>query len=194
MAKMGSESTARLLLPYYPFLLLLPLGFWSLPSTATRKLAPFFTLLCSTVLVGLILSPARPLFPVQKLLTMMGNSPQFNRVREVYQTYSQRDNCWDPILTTLPPNIETLGFFSHGDDLEAPLWKPFGLRRILSADEKDITMNDLPRSEVWLARRSIAELLKSNTEWQIHWKEVSAQSVVQKASVGPEDWALFLPR
>jgi hypothetical protein len=55
-------------------------------------------------------------------------------------------------------------------------------------------MNDLPRSEVWLARRSIAELLKSNTEWQIHWKEVSAQSVVQKASVGPEDWALFLPR
>jgi hypothetical protein len=194
MAKMGSESTARLLLPYYPFILLLPLGFWSLPSTATRKLAPFFTLLCSTVLVGLILSPARPLFPVQKLLTMMGNSPQFNRVREVYQTYSQRDNCWDPILTTLPPNIETLGFFSHGDDLEAPLWKPFGLRRILSADEKDITMNDLPRSEVWLARRSIAELLKSNPEWQIHWKEVSAQSVVQKASVGPEDWALFLPR
>ena len=63
MGKMGSESTARLLLPYYPFLFLLPLGFWSLPSGTLRKLAPFFTLLSSTVLIGLILSPARPSVP-----------------------------------------------------------------------------------------------------------------------------------
>jgi len=125
---------------------------------------------------------------------MMGNSPQFNRVREVYQTYSQRDNCWDPILTTLPPNIETLGFFSHGDDLEAPLWKPFGLRRILSADEKDITTNDLPSAGAWLARRPIAEFLQSNHEWQLHWREAGIQSIAQKASVGGEEWALFLPR
>jgi hypothetical protein len=194
MAKMGSESTARLLLPYYPFLLLLPLGFWRLPSGALRKLAPLFTLLCSTALVGLILSPARPLFPVHKLLTIMGDSHRLIRVREVYQAYRQRANCWDPILTIVPPDIKTLGFFSHGDDLEAPLWRPFGMRKIVSSGEKDITVSGLPHADAWLARRSVAESLKANPEWQIHWKEIGAQSITQKASVGREEWAVFLAR
>jgi len=194
MAKMGSESTARLLVPYYPFLLLLPLGFWRLPSGALRKLAPFFTLLCSTALVGLILSPARPLFPVHKLLTIMGDSHRLIRVREVYQAYRQRANCWDPILAIVPPDIKTLGFFSHGDDLEAPLWRPFGMRKIVSTDEKDITVGGLPHADAWLARRSVAESLKANPQWQIHWKEIGAQSITQKASVGREEWAVFLAR
>ena len=194
MAKMGSESTARLLLPYYPFLLLLPLGFWRLPSGTLRKLAPLFTLLCSTALVGLILSPARPLFPVQKLLTSIGDSPRFARVSAVYLAYLQRGTCWDPILATLSPNIKTLGFFSHGDDLEGPLWKPFGLRKIVSTGEKAISVTGLPPADAWLARRQVAELLKANPEWQIHWKEMGAQSINQKASVGGEEWALFLRR
>ena len=194
MAKMGSESTARLLLPYYPFLFLLPLGFWSLTSGTLRKLAPIFAFLSSTALVSLMLSPARPLFPVQKLLTSVGDSPRFARVSAVYQAYLQRGTCWEPILTIIPPNIKTLGFFSHEDDLEAPLWRPFGLRKIISKGETDITLSDLPHADAWLARRPIAEFLKSNPEWQIHWKEIGAQSIAQKASVGAEAWALFLPR
>ena len=194
MAKMGSESTARLLLPYYPFLFLLPLGFWRLPSETLRKLAPIFAFLSSTSLVGLILSPARPLFPVQKLLTSIGDSPRFARVSAVYQAYLQRGTCWDPILATMSPNIKTLGFFSHGDDLEAPLWRPFGLRKILSTDEKNIKVSGLPHADAWLARRPIAESLKSNPEWQIHWKEIGAQSITQKASVGGEEWSIFLAR
>jgi len=194
MAKMGSEATARLLLPFYPLLFLLPLGFWSLPSGTLRKLAPFFTLLSSTVLVGLILSPARPLFPVQKLLTLMGDSPRFARVCQVYQAYMQRGTCWDPILTIVPPDVKTLGFFSHEDDLEAPLWKPFGLRKVRTTGEKDITVSALPHADAWLARRPIAEFLKSNSEWQLHWKEIGAKSIAQKASVGAEEWALFFPR
>lgn len=194
MAKMGSESTARLLLPYYPFLLLLPLGFWSLTSGTLRKLGPLFTLLCSTALVGIFLCPARPLFPVQKFLTLIGDNPRFARVSSVYQTYIQRGTCWDPILTIVPPDIKTLGFFSHGDDLEAPLWRPFGLRKIVSTGEKNIKVSGLPHADAWLARRPIAEFLKANPEWQIHWKEIAAQSITQKASVGGEEWAIFLAR
>ena len=194
MAKMGSESTARLLLPYYPFFLLLPLGFWRLPSGTLRKLAPLFTLFCSTALIGLFLCPARPLFPIQKFLTLIGDNPRFARVSSVYQTYIQRGTCWNPILTIVPPDIKTLGFFSHGDDLEAPLWRPFGLRKIVSTGEKDITVSGLPHADAWLARRPIAEFLKANPEWQIHWKEIGAQSIAQKASVGVEEWAVFLPR
>jgi hypothetical protein len=194
MAKMGSESTARLLLPYYPFLLLLPLGFYRSPKQPIPKIRWAFLFFASWVIVPLILSPARPLFPVQKLLTFMGDSPRFARVRQVYQAYMQRGTCWDPILTILPPNIKTLGFFSHGDDLEAPLWRPFGLRKIVSTGEKDITVSGLPHADAWLARRPIAEFLKSNPEWQLQWKEIGAKSIAQKASVGAEEWALFLAR
>ena len=194
MAKMGSESTARLLLPYYPFLLLLPLGFYRFPKQPIPKIRWVFLFFASWVIVPLVLSPARPLFPVQKLLTSIGDSPRFARVSAVYQAYRQRSNCWDPILNILPPDIKTLGFFSHGDDLEAPLWKPFGLRKIISTGEQDITVCGLPHADAWLARRQIAEFLKSNPEWQIHWKEIDPKSIAQKASVGAEEWSLFLPR
>ena len=194
MGKMGSESTARLLLPYYPFLFLLPLGFWSLPSGTLRKLAPFFTLLSSTVLIGLILSPASPLFPVQKLLTSIGDNPRFTRVCDVYQAYRQRSNCWDPILTILPPDIKTLGFFSHGDDLEAPLWRPLGRRKIISISQEDFDLNNLPSSQAWLARRSVGALIQLNPSWNSNWILGGSISITQKASVGPEEWTLFLLR
>jgi hypothetical protein len=48
-------------------------------------------------------------------------------------------------------------------------------------------------ADAWLARRPIAEFLKANTEWQIHWKEIGAQSTAQKASVGDKEWVFFLP-
>jgi hypothetical protein len=194
MAKMGSESTARLLLPYYPFLLLLPLGFYRSPKQPIPKIRWVFLFFASWVIVPMVLSPARPLFPVQKLLTSIGDSPQFARVRQVYQTYMQRGTCWDPILNIIPPDIKTLGFFSHGDDLEAPLWKPYGQRKIISRGEKDITLSGLPHADAWLARRPIAEFLKSNPDWQIHWKEIDSKLITQKASVGAEEWSLFLPR
>ena len=194
MAKMGSESTARLLLPYYPFLILLVLGFYRFPKQPIPKIRWVFLFFASWVIVPMVLSPARPLFPVQKLLTSIGDNPRFTRVCDVYQAYRQRSNCWNPILKILPPDIKTLGFFSHGDDLEAPLWKPYGQRKIISRGEKDITVSGLPHADAWLARLPIAEFLKSNPEWQIHWKEIDSRLITQKASVGAEEWSLFLPR
>jgi hypothetical protein len=194
MAKMGSESTARLLLPYYPFFLLLPLGFYRSPKRPIPKIRWVFLFFASWVIVPLVLSPARPLFPVQKLLTFMGDSPRFARVRQVYQAYMQRGTCWDPILTILPPNIKTLGFFSHGDDLEAPLWKPLGRRKIISISQEDFDLNNLPSSQAWLARRSVANLIQLNPSWNSKWIFGGSIFITQKASVGPEEWNLFLAR
>jgi hypothetical protein len=55
-------------------------------------------------------------------------------------------------------------------------------------------VSGLPHADAWLARRQIAEFLKANPEWQIHWKEIGAQSIAQKASVVGKEWALFLHR
>jgi len=194
MAKMGSEATARLLLPYYPFLLLLPLGLYRSPNQPIPKIRWAFLFFASLVIVPLILSPARPLFPIQKLLTLIGDNPRFTRAASVYQTYMQRGTCWDPILTILPPDIKTLGFFSHGDDLEAPLWKPLGRRKIISISEEDFDLNNLPISEAWLLRRSVADLAQLNHSWNSKWIFGGSISITQKASVGPEEWTLFFFR
>jgi len=194
MAKMGSESTARLLLPYYPFLLLLPLGFYRSPKQPIPKIRWIFLFFASWVILPLILSPARPLFPVQKLLTSLGDNPRFTRVCDVYQAYRQRSNCWDPILTIVPPDIKTLGFFSHGDDLEAPLWKPLGRRKIISISQEDFDLNNLPSSQAWLARRSVANLIQLSPSWNSKWIFGGSIFITQKASVGPEEWTLFLLR
>lgn len=194
MAKMGSESTARLLLPYYPFLFLLPLGFRHLPVCTIRKWAPAFFLFSSSALVGLIASPARPLFPKERLLNMVGKDARFCRLRIVYETYIHRPRCWDPILAILPPGVQTLGFFSHEDDLEAPLWRPYSIRRIVSADENHPQFHQLPSAQAWLARRSIAQKLQSIAQWDQSWRVVGSSSITQKAAVGPEEWVLFLPR
>lgn len=194
MAKMGSESTARLLLPYYPFLLLLALGFYRSPKQPIPKIRWIFLFFASWVILPLILSPARPLFPVQKLLTSLGDNPRFTRVCDVYQAYRQRSNCWDPVLTILPPDIETLGFFSHGDDLEAPLWRPLGRRKIISISQEDFDLNNLPSSQAWLARRSVGALIQLNPSWNSKWILGGSISITQKASVGPEEWTLFLLR
>jgi len=194
MAKMGSESTARLLLPYYPLLLLLPLGFWRLPSRMARRGAPAFFLFAAPVILGLIASPARPLFPVEKLLTMIGKDPRFSRLRVVYETYGQRARCWDPLLGLLPPGIQTLGIFSHEDDLEAPLWKPYCGRQVVCANENHRSTHPLPWAQAWLARRPIAQKLQSSPQWDRCWRVAGSSSITQKASVGPEEWVLFLPR
>jgi hypothetical protein len=194
IAKMGSESTARLLLPYYPFLLLFVLGFYRFPKQPIPKIRWVFLFFASWVIVPLVLSPARPLFPVQKLLTSIGDNPRFTRACDVYQAYRQRSNCWDPILNILPPDIKTLGFFSHGDDLEAPLWRPFGRRKIISISEENFDLNNLPTSQAWLARRSVATLIQLNPSWNSKWIFGGSIPITQKASVGPEEWTLFLAR
>jgi hypothetical protein len=106
----------------------------------------------------------------------------------------RRGTCWDPILTILPPDIKTLGFFSHGDDLEAPLWRPLGRRKIISISEEDFDLNNLPISEAWLLRRSVADLAQLNPLWNSKWIFGGSISITQKASVGPEEWTLFFSR
>lgn len=194
MAKMGSESTGRLLLPYYPFLFFLPLGFWRMPFHLTAKIRWIFLFLASWAIVPLVLSPARPLFPVEKLLSSAPSNFRFSRPGLVYDTYSQRSNCFASLLEMLPPRIETLGFFSHEDDLEAPLWRPFGSRKIQGLDENFGTLDQLPATQAWLARRSVAERLMLPPASSLHWKEAGSKSITQKVSVGAEDWVLFLQR
>jgi len=99
--------------------------------TLTRRtfLAPTAAILLAAGL--LVVSPARPLFPVETLLDKIrsASSPAMARVWEVYSVYHARNAAFAPVLEVLPPDVKVLGAVTS-DDPETSLWHPYGARRV----------------------------------------------------------------
>jgi hypothetical protein len=89
----------------------------------------------------LVVSPARPLFPVAWLRGQAERLPQ--RVREVYSIYSERNDSFAPVRPLLPPDLKVLGYFSY-DSPETSLWRPFGRLRVEHVCPED-TLADLKK-------------------------------------------------
>lgn len=131
MAKcFGAE--ARLMLPYYGFIIPLLLNGESqariIKATWWKACAMAVFLLAG---VPLILTPARPLWPAQRILSWFGPgaNPFVTRARAVYSVYAERPDGFAPVRRILPPNLSVLGLISC-DDPETSLWCPFGARQI----------------------------------------------------------------
>lgn len=134
MAKMGSESAARLFLPYY--FLIIGFGLWLRDSSRlVRKMSWHIISVASAVMtiLVLILSPSRPLFPFRPVLqAVSGIAPKslVERAATVYETYADRADAFAVVRINLSSSDPILGFVSTGDDLETSLWRPFGSRRV----------------------------------------------------------------
>jgi hypothetical protein len=129
-------------------------------TTPARLIAPYYTLLLPSLLVGagqtqiirrrwwhwlsggvlvlafiaLIVSPDRPLWPAKTILTRLHDSHPdqhlIARALRVYTVYSQRSDPLAGVRTLLPPEIKTVGFIGTEDDTDISLWRPFGGRRV----------------------------------------------------------------
>lgn len=145
-AKSGMVTGARIIAPYYPILALLPLvpcGHSALVrSRAWRLLAGGTVLLAFPVLM---LTPARPLWPAQTVLSRLSKarpeSRLLNRAWRVYSVYSTRSDPLAEVRGALPPNIRVVGFMADGDDMDISLWRPFFTRKV-----RHILWTDLPQS------------------------------------------------
>jgi len=140
----------------------------------------------------LIVSPARPLFPVETILEKIPGAPA--RVRKVYSVYAARNDAFAPAKEILPPELKVLGFVTY-DDPETSLWRPFGSCRIIHVCPED--------NSAYLKARGIEYILVSGDAFKKHFadslddwlKNMNAQ-VVQtislnlRASQGPMDWYL----
>jgi hypothetical protein len=84
--------------------------------------------------IPLVLTPSRPLVPVQKVVAMLRRQGHggalATRVERVYNAYSKRNEGLGPLLAFVPAGTTVIGFAGH-DDLETGLWKPFGSRKII---------------------------------------------------------------
>jgi hypothetical protein len=125
---------ARILTPYYllqlPFFLANP----DHEQMTRRRWWRLSALAVFVVAAGLlVISPARPLFPVEiflkKIHGIAARHPALARAETVYAVYHDRSDAFAPALAALPPGVKVLGLFTY-DDPETSLWLPFGSRRI----------------------------------------------------------------
>jgi hypothetical protein len=129
------RSTARLLAPYYPLLiipflihrgqtLVVRTQWWRAGALAVALMVAFV----------LVFNPARPLLPMHQVLTVLREKNLMPslvaRAERVYSVYGQRAEAFAPALKVLPPEVKVLGLVTF-DDPEAALWRPFGSRRII---------------------------------------------------------------
>ncbi|HUE36603.1 MAG TPA: hypothetical protein VMO20_04380 [Candidatus Acidoferrum sp.] len=189
----------RLLASYYillfPLLLVGP-EHEGLVKRTWWRFASFIVFALAALL--LVISPARPLFPVKTFLEKIEahnpGSKLLARAEEVYAVYRDRNNAFAPALNALPPGLKTLGFITY-DDPETSLWRPFGSRRIihvcpddsagcLKAEgveyilaKADLFGTQFPGFDVWLAK--------------VNGRLVKKMQLNLRAATGANDWYLI---
>ena len=187
----------RTIAPYYPLLLpslLLRPAHQKLVTQHWWRAAAFIAFLAAAGL--LLISPARPLFPVEALLAKISGatSPAMARVREVYLVYHERNHAFAPALAALPPDLKMIGMIT-ADDPETSLWYPFGARRIVHVCPQDAAA-DLKALgvEYVLVKPEVIETRFSVTPGD--WLKIMNAQVLQtislnlRAADGPRDWLL----
>ncbi len=200
MAKLGSEAGPRLMLPYYP-LVLVP---WLLLSAQNyllrhRAWRVFLMLTAIAALPVLVLSMSRPLWPAQTVTARLArthpNSQNLQRLATTYAAYAHRNDILAPLRSALPDDAREIGFIAGKNDTSYSLWHPFGQRLV-----KDL-------------RPDIGHFLQHpSVEWVVVkediWPEISpipfekwaqghsakivlTQSIIELVSAGPQKWSLL---
>jgi hypothetical protein len=196
MLMAGSESTARLLTPYYLPLSIFPLlwiedqvqKFW-------RAMKGVGVILMITALVPLILSPSRPLWPwhlvISALPDSVRNHAAAQRAVSVYNGYAQRSDAFRPIRKYFAPDCNTIGLVTNGDDPETGLWRPFGKRRVVQC--RLLPILDNMDIDCLVARKTDWEkAVKTKKLKQELWQKTAEIPIVAKVRDGPEIWLVLV--
>ena len=132
--KIRVAAPSRLIAPYYGLFLPAVLCFSNsagLVLTRAWRAFAWFSFGCAAVV--LILSPARPLWPAQTIMTRLRKSspvPFTERLLNVYSVYRERPDCFERFRKLIPESTQKLGLVAVADP-ETSLWRPFGSRRVL---------------------------------------------------------------
>jgi hypothetical protein len=140
----------------------------------------------------LVVSPARPLFPVGRLLA---SSSASERTRAVYSVYRDRNDAFAPVRALLPANLPVLGLVTY-DDPETSLWRPFGTLRVEHVCPVD-TLADLQTRKIEYVLLTEAKLKNwfatDLAGWQnrMHAEWVGQVDLQLRASAGPVEWVVL---
>jgi hypothetical protein len=192
MMKMGSECTARIMLPYLPLCLamvLLPSGGHNPFKGRWGRLWACVPACC--ILPALLLTPNRPLVP-GAMLAELNWLPQSLRTRiaAVYSTYQNRSDVLAPVRQLLPAACPAVGFGGDGGHTPVALYRPYGTRKVLEITTRD----PVPAPVLVVTARGIQDRLGVTLADFVasHGLEVSAEvEVISTVSTGAERWSVL---
>jgi hypothetical protein len=199
MSTLGSEAPARLAAPYYPLLIL---ALVVLPANdrlvRQRWWAKLAGLTAASAVIGLILTPSRPLWPVQLLTERVssaaGANSQISRVAEVYAVYAQRADLLGPLRQFIPQDVRVVGLIDGENDSELALWRPLGKRRVVDLVDGAIG-DEVESAPVWVVVKEAA-LAQRGLGSLDAWLQQSGGHLVARAAItstvleGPQYWAV----
>jgi hypothetical protein len=199
MAKIATEAAPRVVAPYYPLVIAGVLVVAAVDGRVVhRRFWQWAGLLVMLSAVPmLVLSPSRPLFPVQAvsgLIASHGASGSPARFEAVYKIYASRAFAFQEVTALIPPGQRAVGFLQNGDVPEVSLWRPFGSRKVIEVTAGDSAaeiraqgIHLLMVSEdalEWNAHTDINHLL---AKWSAHL--VAQKEIPLKAQqVGSDTW------
>ena len=192
-------SIGRLVISYYlpilPALLAGPAQVWVVKQRWWRVASGAVFVIAAGLL---IISPPRPMFPVQTILAALQNheagSPWLARAQEVYEVYRERNDGFAPARALLPADVKVLGLTMF-DEPETSLWRPFGSRRIEHVCPQDTAADLKARGVAYiLVRPDIfgRSFPGSAADWlgQMHAQIIQKFPLNLRASAGAVDWWL----
>ena len=201
-AKFGNDSGPRLLLPYYPVLLLSFFSVHGLAGVASRPWArAFYGLAVLTTLPSVILTPSRPLVSPPMLVSIAKyfhvSQPFVERIKTVYSVYGDRNDALAHVREHLPASAKTIGFSGTSDDSEISFWMPLGERTVVDLVPVNRQVPalggvDCVVGSEWgfndrfgLTAQQFAEKL----DWKISWSD----EVPTRAGSPPLRWFVVIP-
>lgn len=196
-AKSGLTTAARLISPYYPLLIPLLLVGAAQSEIVRRRwwrILVFGNLVLAFAV--LILTPARPLWPAQTILSRLAAqhpSPHLlSRAQKVYSVYAGRSDPLAGVRALLPPDIRVVGFIGDADDCDLSFWLPLGSRRV-----EQFLLSDPPEA---IRERNVEYVVLGGYNLKTHnmtlggWLQKSGAQLVAttnatlKISEGPQPW------
>lgn len=195
----ATASSARLLVPYYP-MLMVPLLLCLSEEILRRLWWKGLTIFVFGIAVLVMtLSPARPLWPAQTVLARLKQSHPSSRLiaraETVYSVYGARANGFAPLITALPTDTTVFGLVSF-DDPESSLWWPLGSRRIehVTPDDTRQTLESRGIKYILVSARPSTRALQGTIGDMLHKYNAQIIKTVPlflRAGQGLTDWYII---
>jgi hypothetical protein len=195
--KSGIVDAGRLISAYYPLLMpLLLVGAGQAVIVRRRwwRAAAWGVMLLA--LPVLVLTPGRPLWPAQtvlsKLLVWKPGNRLLTRALTVYSVYDVRSDPLANARALLPKDLAVVGFMGTADDIDISLWRPFGTRRVEHILLSD-SLEQIRQRHVQYAAIGEVNLTQSQTslaEWQAKTRAELVATTIGTMTVtqGPHAW------
>jgi hypothetical protein len=197
--KSGMSNGARLIIPYYPLLLpLLVVGRGHGEVVGRLWWRRLVAGVLGLAVIVLVVTPGRPLWPVQtvlsKALAMRPGHRLLSRAQTVYAVYAERSDPLANVRALLPPGVAVVGFLADADDADISLWRPYFQRRV-----RPVLLEDPPAE---ILRRQIRYIVVGGAflafrhttlaQWQrqVGAELVGTTTATLKAAQGPQEWYL----